>query len=87
TLIVCGPCAEGIGGAHAVNEIIYRHTLTRFLPKGARCVLVSDLPKGEVGQTFFAHAPDLGAAIAEAMRHRPASAAVLPDSVYLIPRS
>ncbi|MCC6158722.1 MAG: DUF2088 domain-containing protein, partial [Deltaproteobacteria bacterium] len=42
TLIVCGPCAEGIGGAHAVNEIIYRHTLTRFLPKGARCVLVSD---------------------------------------------
>ncbi|MCL4235039.1 MAG: DUF2088 domain-containing protein [Deltaproteobacteria bacterium] len=85
TLIVCGPCKDGIGGAHAVNEIIHRHTLTRFLPRAARCVLVSDLPRSEVEQTFFAHASDLGAAITEAMRHRPASAAILPDSVYLIP--
>ncbi len=87
TLIVCGPCAEGVGGAHAVNEIIHRHTLTRFLPRGARCVLVSDLPKDEVEQTFFRHAPDLASAVADAMRIRPASAAILPDSVYLIPRS
>lgn len=86
TLIVCGPCAEGIGGAHAVNEIIHRHTLTRFLPRGARCVLVSDLPKSEVEQTFFEYAPDLPTALGDALRMSPASVAVLPDSVYLIPK-
>ncbi len=86
TLIICGPCEEGVGDLHAVNEIIYRHTLTRYLRKGARCVLVSELSKDQVEQTFFTHAPNLPGALKSAMsRYENPSVAVLPNTGYLIP--
>ncbi len=86
TLIVCGPCEEAIGDLHAVNNIIYKHTLTRYLQNGARCVLVSDLGAKQVEQTFFTHALDLPAALESAhTRYTDASIAVLPNTGYLIP--
>ncbi len=87
TLIVCGPCEEGVGDLHAVNEIIYRHTLTRYLPKGAHCVLVSELAAGEVKKTFFDDAGNLSVALdlAQSRHGYDAPIAVLPNTGYLIP--
>jgi nickel-dependent lactate racemase len=80
TLILCGPCPDGVGGADAVNNIIYRHTLTRYLPEGAACYLVSNLPKTDVETTFFRHAARI-----DEVPISSDDIAVIPNAAYVIP--
>lgn len=87
TLIICGPCGDGVGGLHAVNDIIYARTLTRYLPPKTRCILVSELPARVVEETFFTHARDLPQAMemARGRGDKLPSLAILPDAGPMIP--
>lgn len=68
TVIVAGPCPRGIGWGGVINEIIYELLLRRILPRGAKVVMLTDIPKREMVATPFVPASSLDEAMAIARR-------------------
>lgn len=87
TLILCGPCDDGLSDVETANKVIYEHTLKRYLPETHRCVLVSALSPEETERSFFDPAPSVHSAVRDALQfYGPdATVAVLPNASYMIP--
>jgi len=68
-VIVAGPCPRGIGWGRVINEIIYELLLRRILPRGAKVIMLTDIPKRKMAATPFAPASSLDEAMAMARRH------------------
>jgi len=66
TIVVVAPCPAGVGPVDVVNRGIYQIGLAPRLPPRHRVVLVSDLARPIVDQTYATWAPDLATALAGA---------------------
>ena len=76
TVIVAGPCPRGIGWGGVINEIIYELLLRRILPRGAKVVMLTDIPKREMVATPFVPASSLDEAMAIARRRNAGARAI-----------
>ena len=86
-IIAAAECADGVGGALVINEVIYELGLKRYLPENVDCLLVSGLPDREVETTFFKPAHSIGEALDFAYKKvgKNASVVIIPRATFIVP--